>query len=491
MNTQVDNLNSQPGSVPGTIIRQAVHSAVALGFRQILTAGMGFLGGILLARLLSPSEFGFYAIVTFLLTFLMTFGDVGLAASLVRQAHEPTEEDYQAVFTVQQVLVTSVVVLFWVASPWVARAYHLPPHDSWVFRLVSLSLLCTSFQVIPSARLERHLSFEKLAVVEVAMSFAFYATAVTLAWRGVGPLSFAVALLARSLTGAILVNRVSPWRIRFHWGWECARLHLKFGIPYQGIAFVSLLTSSFTPFFIGFLLGAGSVGYINWAQMVAGYPVIVLMVMQRVYLPAFSRLQLQRNALSQFVEQVVRVTNALAAPVAVLTLVCIDPLTRFIFGQKWLPALPVFYLLWTTNLFVPTATPLFALLNALGHSRKAFMFASMIMLGTWILGAPLLVAFGTIGFGIASLCVNIMNLVLYRVVQGHLSFRILPMVAPSWCVALVMGLATYSLLRYRPPSGLVELGIYLVLSLTAYVLSMLGLYRSDARKAWTLVWNEG
>ena len=477
--------------MPGTIIRQAVHSAVALGFRQILTAGMGFLGGILLARLLSPSEFGFYAIVTFLLTFLMTFGDVGLAASLVRQAHEPTEEDYQAVFTVQQVLVTSVVVLFWVASPWVARAYHLPPHDSWVFRLVSLSLLCTSFQVIPSARLERHLSFEKLAVVEVAMSFAFYATAVTLAWRGVGPLSFAVALLARSLTGAILVNRVSPWRIRFHWGWECARLHLKFGIPYQGIAFVSLLTSSFTPFFIGFLLGAGSVGYINWAQMVAGYPVIVLMVMQRVYLPAFSRLQLQRNALSQFVEQVVRVTNALAAPVAVLTLVCIDPLTRFIFGQKWLPALPVFYLLWTTNLFVPTATPLFALLNALGHSRKAFMFASMIMLGTWILGAPLLVAFGTIGFGIASLCVNIMNLVLYRVVQGHLSFRILPMVAPSWCVALVMGLATYSLLRYRPPSGLVELGIYLVLSLTAYVLSMLGLYRSDARKAWTLVWNEG
>jgi O-antigen/teichoic acid export membrane protein len=452
---------------------------------------MGFLGGILLARLLSPSEFGLYAIVTFLLTFLMTFGDVGFAASLVRQSHEPVEEDYQAVFTVQQLLVVSVIILFWVAAPWIASAYHLPQGDSWVFRLVALSLLCTSFQVVPSARLERHLSFDKLAMVEVAMSFVFYSTAVTLAWKGVGTLSFAIALFARSLTGAVLVNRASPWRIRLHWAWERARVHLKFGVPYQGIALVSLLTSSFTPFFIGLLLGARSVGYINWAQMVSGYPVLVLMVLQRVYLPAFARLQLQRDALRQFVEQVVRATNAVAAPVAIITLVSIEPLTKFVFGQKWLPALPLFYLLWGTNLFVPTATPLVALLNAFGHSRTAFKFALMWMLGTWALGAPLILKFGAIGFGIASLCVNATNLVLYRVVQNHLKFRILSMIALPWCVALVMGVATYSMMRFRPPTDLVGLGIYMALGLTAYGLTMLELHRSEVRKVWAVVWSQG
>jgi O-antigen/teichoic acid export membrane protein len=491
MNSQVDAPTVQVGIAPGAVVRKAVHSVMALGLRQVLTVGMAALGGILLARLLSPSEFGLFAVVTFLLAFLMTFGDAGLAASLVRQPHEPVEEDYQAVFTFQQVLVVSVVILFWLAAPWVASAYHLPRHDSWVFRLVALSLLVTSFQVIPAARLERHLSFEKLAMVEVAMSFVFYSTAVTLAWKGVGVLSFAIALVARSLTGAILVNRASPWRIRWHWDWERARVHLKFGVPYQGIGFVSLLTSSITPVFIGLLLGAASVGYVNWALMVAAYPVLALGIMQRVYLPAFARLQLHREALSQFVEQVLRATNGLVAPVAILTLVSIEPLTKYVFGQKWLVALPLFYLLWVANLFVPTAGPLSALLNALGHSRTAFKFAVIVMLGTWVLGAPLILAFGTIGFAIACVCVNLTNLILYRVVQGHLSFRILPMIVPAWCVATVIGLATYFVMHFTPPTGLVGLGICFALGLSAYSLCMLGLYRLEVRKVWALVWSQG
>jgi O-antigen/teichoic acid export membrane protein len=490
MNSELDVHPPQVGSAPGAVVRKAVQSVMALGLRQILNVGMSSLGGILLARLLSPPEFGLFAVVTFLLTFLMTFGDAGLAASLIRQAHEPIDEDYQAVFTVQQVLVASVVILFWLVSPVVASAYHLPPRDSWVFRLVALSLLCTSFQVIPAARLERHLSFEKLAIVEVAMSFVFYSTAVGLAWKGVGTLSFAIAMLARSITGAILVNRASPWRIRWRWDWERARVHLRFGVPYQGIGVISLLKDSITPVFVGLLLGAASVGYINWAQMVAAYPVFVLMILQRVYLPAFSRLQQHKEALSRFVEQVLRATNGLVAPVAILTLVSIEPLTKFVFGPKWLAALPLFYFLWAGNIFVPTATPLFALLNALGHSRTTFKFALIWMLGTWVVGAPLILAFGMIGFAIANLCVQSTNLMLYRVAQSHVSFRILPMIVPCWCVALAMGLAIYFAMRVRPPGGLVGLGIYLALGLTAYALAMLGIHRSDVRKVWALAWSE-
>src|SRR5258708_20608559 len=116
--TAINSVNSeiavnmhQVGAAPASIVRRAAHSVLALGVRQVLTAGMGFLGGILLARLLSPAEFGLYAIITFLLPFLLTFGDVGLAAGLVRQAHEPVGEGHQPVFTVQHGLVGSVIIL--------------------------------------------------------------------------------------------------------------------------------------------------------------------------------------------------------------------------------------------------------------------------------------------------------------------------------------------------------------------------------------------
>jgi O-antigen/teichoic acid export membrane protein len=241
---------------------------------------------------------------------------------------------------------------------------------------------------------------------------------------------------------------------------------------------------------MGLLLGAGSVGYVNWAIMVAAYPILSLGIMQRVYLPAFARLQLHTEALAQFVKQVIRVTNGIVAPVAVLTLVSIQPLTKYVFGQKWLPAVPLFYLFWTANLFVPTFNPLVALLNALGHSRTVFKFALVWMLGTWVLGAPLILAFGTIGFAVANLCVNLTNLILYRVIQAHLSFRVLPMIVPGWCVALVIGLALYFVMHFSPPTGLVGLGIYGACGFTAYALCFLGLYRSEARKVWGLVWSQ-
>jgi O-antigen/teichoic acid export membrane protein len=482
-----ENPSDQLPVSPGSVARQAVRSVVALGIRQVLNQGMAFTGGILLARLLSPSEFGIYAIVTFLVTFLIAFGDVGLAASLVRQPEEPVEEDYRAIFTVQQILVLCVIAVFWIGSPWIATIYHLPGHDRWVFRLLALSLFCTSFQVIPSARLERALLFEKLAIIEVAMSFVFYSTAVVLAWRGVGALSFAIAILARSMTGAILINCVSPWRLGWRWDWERARAHLKFGIFYQGIQLIALVTSSFTPFFIGLLLGTAAVGYINWAQMVSGYAVIGLMMLQRVYLPAFARLQLQPEALKQFVEQVIRAANAVAAPIAVLTFVLIEPITRFVFGPKWLPAIPLFYLLWGTNIFIPTATPLAALVNALGRSRTTFKFALVVMLATWALGVPLILAFGLIGFGVACLCVNAMNVVFYRIAQSYVSFRVLPMVLPAWSVALAVGLPLYFLLRFYPPAGLLRLLVYGALGLTVYALVMFARHRSDISKVWALV----
>jgi O-antigen/teichoic acid export membrane protein len=306
-----------------------------------------------------------------------------------------------------------------------------------------------------------------------------------------GALSFAIAMFARSLTGAILVNRASPWRIRWHWEWERARVHLRFGLPYQAFGFICLLKDSITPVFIGLLLGAGSVGYVNWAVMVAAYPLLSLGIIQRVYLPAFARLQLQRESLTQFVEQVLRATNALVAPVAILTLVSIEPLTRYVFGQKWLVALPLFYFFWVANLFVPTFSPLLALLNALGHPRTALKFALIWMLGTWVLGAPLILAFGTIGFAIANLCVSLTNLLLYRELQAHLSFRVLPLIVPAWCVATVIGLATYFVMHFNPPTGLVGLGIYLALGLSAYTLWLLGLYRSELPKVWALVWSQG
>ncbi|HMA96136.1 MAG TPA: oligosaccharide flippase family protein, partial [Polyangiaceae bacterium] len=103
------------------IARSAVLGAAALAVRQVVVQLFNLGGNIVLARELSPREYGFFGIIQFLLSFLTSFGDVGLGASLVRQEKEPEERDYRAVFTFQQLLVLAVVLIVIVVAPFLVR----------------------------------------------------------------------------------------------------------------------------------------------------------------------------------------------------------------------------------------------------------------------------------------------------------------------------------------------------------------------------------
>ncbi|WP_158531642.1 MULTISPECIES: oligosaccharide flippase family protein [unclassified Meiothermus] len=425
--------------------RQAVRSAAALVVRQVLVQGLNVVGGVLLARLLTPDEFGLYGIVTFFLAFLIAFGGTGLASSLIRQPSEPDELDYRSVYAVQQIFVVILAVALWAASPWIAQLYRLSPDSAWVFRLVAASLLMTSFMVIPQVRLERRLAFDRLALVEITQALVYNTTAVFLAWRGYGPLSFAIALLLRSTAGAILANWISPWKMGWSWDWSRARKHLGFGLFLQGGQVVSLIKDSITPVFVGLYLGAGSVGYINWAQMVANYSVMTLMVFQRLYMPLFARLQHDRVLLTRAVERVLFATNALTAPISILTLVLIEPITRIIFGEKWLAALPIFYLLSLANLVVATSTPLQGLLNALGRSKTTFLFTVIWALLTWFLGLPLIHWFGALGFALANVGVQLSNFGLFVVAQRLVAVKLWRAASLPWVLAILVGMGIYLL----------------------------------------------
>lgn len=469
------------------VTRHFVSSALSLGLRQVFVQGSNLLGSLLLARMLSPTEFGLYAVAIFWLSFLSTFGGTGFAANLIRQPSEPTMADYRSVFSIQLVIVLGLAATLWVAAPTLAALYRLSTDGIWLFRLIALSLFTTAFIVIPQVQLERHLDFSKLARVEVAQAITFNVTAVYLAWRGWGVLSFGIAMLLRAVVGAALANWIKPWEMRWHWDLERAKPHLAFALPFQGAQFISVIKDSISPIFIGVLLGAGAVGYVNWAGMVAAYSLLALMVLQRLYLPAFARLQYQPSTLGAFVERILLIANATTAPLAILTVVLIGPITHILFGEKWLPALPLFYLFWAANIFVPSATPLYSLLNATGHARKALGFSILWMVGTWLLSAPSIIAFGTIGFSIANLLVQFSNFWLYRVAKDIVKFRVLPSVIPVWVMAITMGTAIFVLTKLWAPRDFTCLSLYLMLGLAAYSLMVYLFYKKEFQEVFILV----
>jgi O-antigen/teichoic acid export membrane protein len=429
---------AEEGWTPGKVAHEAVGGALALGSRQLLVQAFNVAGGVLLARHLTPEEFGIYAVVVFMLAFMNAFGDVGLAASLIRQPSEPKDADYRSIFTVQQILVAFFVGLWWVFAPWVASLYGLDPDDAWLFRLAALSLLITSFQVIPRVRLERHLAFHKLAIVEVTQALVYNSVAVILAMRGLGAMSFAIALVGRALVGAVLSNWVERWAMGWEWNWSLVRERLRFGLSYQGALVVNLLKDTINPIFVGIFVGAAAAGYINWATMVANYPLIAVMVLQRLYMPVFARLAEWPENLARALHSAIGLISAVAYTAGFLLYVFRDPLTVAIFGAKWTPALELFLpFTLITVLLTPTIIA-FGALIALGHSGTVFRFTVAVAIATWVLGPASIVAYGWLGWGWANFGANLIDLLILYELKKRIGFNAFPAVARALVLASVV-----------------------------------------------------
>src|SRR5260370_1149791 len=339
------------------VIRRAGEGGKGLVIRQGLVYGINILGSVILARLLPHDQFGLYGIVLFAVAFLGIFGGIGFAGNLIRTEDEPSTQDMRVVFTAQQLVVGLLFLLLWMCAGCVSWIYLMHEYGKWFFRMIGGALVMTSYMVMPQVRMERELAFDQLAIVEVSQAVVFNLSAVFLAWIGLGALSFSTALMLRAATGALLAHEIKPWDMGIEWHPQTLLRHLHFGISLQAGQFVAMLKDSISPLFVGLFLSTADVGYVTWASGLTAYAVWILMPMQRLYLPFFARLQHDPAQLRRVLSFALWTANLVAAPLTMVTLALSRPITILIFGQKWLAALPLYYLLCFGNLFLPWSNP--------------------------------------------------------------------------------------------------------------------------------------
>lgn len=438
------------------IIQKAGKATKALAVRQILVYGSNIGGSVLLARMLPPDQYGFYGIILFSVAVLGVFGGTGFAGNLIRLERTPTLNEYRTLFSAQEALVITCCALIWVLAPHLSVVYHLP--NSRFFQLLAASLFATSFMVIPQIQMERELHFDKLAQVEVSQALIFNLVAIGFAYKGFGALSFALALLARSITGSVLAFWLSPWRLGCAFDRPALKAHIHYGLALQGSQVVGIVKDSISPLFVGMFLGATEVGYVTWASNLTAYSVWVLMPLQRLYLPLFAKLQADKDSMKSVFGHVLWLVNAVAAPLAVFTIALVQPIAIIGFGKQWLPAIPLFYFLSFCNLFSPSSAPMLGLLNAVGGSKKTLLMSIIWMTSTWAFGVPLTLLGGLTGYGIAMILVQLTNLVLYWMAWRISGANPLRAYWPTWPICAAIG----ALLFIAGHKGLIHTTIMLM-----------------------------
>ena len=381
--------------------RRARLGMLALAGRTVLMQLTMLGGDVYLRRQLEPVDFGLYAIVQFTLGVFVQFGDVGIASAMIRQHETPTRRQLSTAWTLQMLVALVITATLWTGAPLLRQFWpDMSPNGVWVLRALSVDVVLSSARLIPSLLMERELEYGKLSVLDVLLNGAYYVAAVGLAATGHGVMSLAFAVIVRGTFGVIGAYALRPFRPSVVLDFQLLRPIMHFGVRFQAKNLVGFLTGAIAPVYAGRVLGQTQLGFINLGQSTAYFPLRLVEVMARVSFPLFSRLQGEPKAFAKALERGV-VVSAMGTLFFVGLVVGLGPnLVGVVYGEKWLPALPLLYVYagaLSIGFLFPVVSPALDALGKVGVNLR-------LSIG-WVVSISVLVAlltphWGSLGFAI-------------------------------------------------------------------------------------------
>jgi O-antigen/teichoic acid export membrane protein len=432
------------------IKQRAIKGVVFLSGRMFLLQFVSFLGFFLLTVFLDQAEIGLFFAISELVAILGYFSDVGLAAALIQKKEKPTVKDIQSTFTIQQVLVLTLLVLLLALTPWLKDFYHIERAGIFLLWSLAAGFFLASLKTIPSVLLERKLRFDLIVIVEIVETLLFYGLAVFLAWQGFGVSSYAWAVLVRGIAGIILIYLLSPWKIGFAFEKESLRRLLRFGLPFQANTFLAVIKDRLMNVFLWKIVGATGVGILGWAQKWAQMPLrFVMDSVMKVTFPAYSRMQEHKEELSRAIEKTLFFLSLIIFPMLVGMAILAKNLVQIIPKySKWEVALVALYLFIVNSLFAALTTPLTNALNAIGRIKVVFKLMVMWTVLTWIIYPILAIKYGVNGVALGAAVVSLSSVIAIIVAKRYLIFAFLKSIIKPTIASVLMGLLVLVLSRF-------------------------------------------
>jgi O-antigen/teichoic acid export membrane protein len=426
--------------------------------RQVLLQLATSVAGVILARLLSPAEFGVFIIATFVVQLFALIGDCGLAPTLIQRSQDPSEQDLRVAFTLQQALTTAIVVGLIVAAPWLTRLYpHSPDGMLWLVRALAFTLYLTAWRSMGTLQLERHLRYGPLAWIEVVEAVSYQLIAVGLAVAGFGIWALVWATLLRGLLGTVLAYAVAPWPLRPAFDRGRARLILSSGLRFQAQTILNQCAGWVTPVLAGGVAGPQAVGLLGWAASNGRRPLMLVDNVMRVVFPHISRLQHDIREVERLLVRYLTYLLLASGLWLAAVIVAAPPVVRLVYTEKWepgVPALTLYALALVPDVFSWTLSMALNGLGRIGHVTRVTGARNLLFIAA---AFPLLFRFGFNGVPAAYLLAGVVSIPFYVAGYGKgAAGRLLKPLA--WILAPVAAGVAAGLLPQLAPVGGLERG---------------------------------
>ncbi len=396
------------GHLQGDLGTKSVRGGLTTMTAQGIHFALNFIGTIILARLLTPADYGLVGMVMVVIGFAAMFKDAGLSMATV-QKDRISHEQISTLFWLNVAISAGLGLAILVGAPGVAWFYGRRELTA-ITAVLSVSFILSGMTIQHQALLRRHLRFGALAIISVSAYAVNLILTILFAYAGFGSWALVAGTLAMAGATVLLTFFFCPWspgRMRRGAG---VRGMLKFGGHVTGANMVNFLSLNLDNVFIGKFIGAAAAGI-----YVRAYQLFMLPISQitgpliQVAMPALSALKSQPSRYSKYYLQLLNLLASVTIPLAVYCSLEADFLIRTFLGPQWLESIPVFQILAVAGLIQPVGGTLGLITLSFGLSARYFywgVFSCLLFLPAFLLG----VRFGIVGVAVAYAVVSYVKL---------------------------------------------------------------------------------
>lgn len=342
----------------------------------------------ILARMLSPDDFGVVAVASVVIAFFSMFTDIGFSAAIV-QYKTLTKEDLASLFSLTLWLGVLLSVAFFLSAGLIAAYYERPVLEP-VCRILSVNLFFASANIVPNALFYKQKAFKYIAVRGVVVQCLAGILAIIVAWQGGG----LYALLVNPVLSGILLFLISfrryPQRILLKPRLSVLRQVMAYSTFQFLFNLINYFSRNLDKILIGKYMGMGTLGYYEKSYRLMMLPLQnITQVITPVMHPVLSDLQDDRASLASSYEKVVKLLAHIGFPLSVFLFFSAQELVVLMFGDQWLPSVPVFRLLSLSVGIQMVLSSSGSVFQAAGDTRSLFIcgiFSSCMNIAGILLG---------------------------------------------------------------------------------------------------------
>ena len=350
-----------------TLRKQAISGMVWTFAQQFSTQGIGFLISVVLARLLLPAEFGIIGMIAIFMGIGSALVDSGLASSLIRTP-DANEEDFSTVFYFNIVGSIFIYIILYLTAPFIAIFFDQPILTG-ITRVYGITFIINALSTIQLTRLTQMLDFKTQMKVSVPALIGGGILGITLAYMGYGVWSLVWMRVFQSFLNSLQLWVVTKWKPTLVFNIEKFKYHFNFGYKLLLSGLLDTVFSNIYIVIIGKLFAPAQLGFYTRANSVVQLPVQNISgALNKVTYPLFAAIKDDNERLKKVYKQIMQMVTFLIAPILIIMGVLATPLFRFVFTDKWLPAVPYFQILCISGILYPFHVYNLNILNVKGRS---------------------------------------------------------------------------------------------------------------------------